>query len=203
IGLPEGFKWKSTSDPELKCIFSSRIGTEAREFIAKRTAIGNLRRELPPTNDHDREEVEDLLVRQLLQVLGAFKEKVDIDAAVLVYSKKRNAFGNQLQYHNSDQYETEYESKTDRELKKFPWSEFKLTVSDVYPDKHYYYHNGEKLAIVGFDYGVDHKTGSYYKTAVRPKDLLAEKQQQLEKAIEDNSIYLVKEEEILQFLLLW
>ena len=95
------------------------------------------------------------------------------------------------------------ESKTDRELKKFPWSEFKLTVSDVYPDKHYYYHNGEKLAIVGFDYGVDHKTGSHYKTAVRPKDLLAEKQQQLEKAIEDNSIYLVKEEEILQFLLLW
>ncbi|KAG2210724.1 hypothetical protein INT45_009798 [Circinella minor] len=216
IRLPEGFKWKSTSDRELKRIFSSRIGTEAGEFIAERTAIENLRRELSPTNDHDRKEVEDLLVGQLLQILGAFKEKLDVDAAALLYSKKRNAFGNQLQYHNSDaagraligqglggQFHRHIaKSKTDRELKKFPWSEFKLTVSDVYPDKHYYYHNGEKLAIVGFDYGVDHKTGSHYKTAVRPKDLLAEKQQQLEKGIEDNSIYLVKEEEILQFLLL-
>ncbi|KAG2218865.1 hypothetical protein INT45_011289 [Circinella minor] len=50
IGLPEGFKWKSTLDPELKRIFNARAGTEAGKFISERTAIENLRRELSPTN---------------------------------------------------------------------------------------------------------------------------------------------------------
>ena len=94
------------------------------------------------------------------------------------------------------------EKKIGKELKRFPWSEFKLTKNDVYPDKHYYYHSGEKLAIVEFDYGVDHKTGLHHKTAVNPKDLLADKQQQLEKALDNGTIHLVKEDEILQFLLL-
>ncbi|KAG2214165.1 hypothetical protein INT45_014129 [Circinella minor] len=227
IGLPEGFKWKGTSDPELKRIFSSRAGTEAGKFISERTELENLRRDLPPTNDHDRKEVEEWMIRQLVEVFGTYEDKLDVDVDVV--GRALISLGLGAQFHRSvaSQYKAEYvprkkvrnrnscvskaahkmrmllENKTDKELKRFPWSEFKLTKSDVYPDKHYYYHSGEKLAIVGFDYGVDHRTGLHYKTAVNPKDLFAEKQQQLEKALDDNTVHLVKEDEILQFLLLW
>ncbi|KAG2214136.1 hypothetical protein INT45_010236 [Circinella minor] len=119
-----------------------------------------------------------------------------------IVPRKKVRNGNSRVSKAAHKMRTLLENKTDKELKRFPWSEFKLTKSDVYPDKHYYYHSGEKLAIVGFDYGVDHRTGLHYKTAVSPKDLLAEKQQQLEKALDDNTVHLVKEDEILQFLLL-
>ncbi|KAG2225100.1 hypothetical protein INT45_011782 [Circinella minor] len=142
IGLPEGFKRKGTSDPELKRIFCSRIGTEAGEFIAERTAIENLRRVLPPTNDHDRKEVEDLLVKKLMEVLIEFDDRLDIDADVLLYSKQRNAFDNQLQYFNTDaagraltsqglgrQFHRHIEMKHDREYVA-PTKNDKLTEQD-------------------------------------------------------------------------
>ena len=83
------------------------------------------------------------------------------------------------------------EDKTAKRLKKFFWLEFKYTRNNVYPDKHYYYHDGE-----------NHRTGSRHETAVNPKDLLAHKQAELEKAIDNSMIYLVKEDEINQFLVL-
>ncbi|KAI7847026.1 hypothetical protein BDC45DRAFT_576268 [Circinella umbellata] len=212
VGLPEGFKWKGTSDPELKRIFtgSSRAGTEAGKLISERTEIENLRRDLPPTNDHDRKEAEERMVRQLMEVFGTYEDKLDVDVNVAGRALISQGIGAQFHRSVASQYETEYarvyyslENKIGKELKRFPWSEFKLTKNDVYPDKHYYYHSGEKLAIVGFDYGVDHKTGLHHKTAVNPKDLLADKQQQLEKALNDGTIHLVKEDELLQFLLHW
>ena len=101
IGLPVDFQYKGTTDLELRRIFNARIGTETEEFLTERTSIENLRRQLPPTTDYDRKQVQDMLVGRLIQVLGELEDKLDVDAGVLLYSKQKNVFGNQLKYYNT------------------------------------------------------------------------------------------------------
>ncbi|KAI9271957.1 hypothetical protein BDA99DRAFT_534427 [Phascolomyces articulosus] len=90
----------------------------------------------------------------------------------------------------------QYSKITDSGSSQFPWGEFKRCPSTDYPNVPCYIYEDKRVALIGYDFGADKKTGQISNSAIRPNNLSAWQQQSLANAIEKETVQLVETEKL-------
>ncbi|KAI9276885.1 hypothetical protein BDA99DRAFT_531980 [Phascolomyces articulosus] len=90
----------------------------------------------------------------------------------------------------------QYSKITHSGSNQFPWAEIKKCPRTDYPNVPCYIYEDKRVALIGYDFGTDKKTGEISNNAIRPNNLSACRQQSLANAIEKETIQPVEIEKL-------